>query len=156
MKRSAASTVPLVLLLLAVVKASAAATGGKAGAAEAEHAANYLVYVDPHPTGVDCQAYQLGILAAALGSEAKAKAAILYNYRNVMSGFSARLTPPELEAVKSEPGAAERDLVSDEQQVRRRQLIPLFFQQPTSASIANPKINLIFEFVCGRVISCLQ
>jgi len=68
MKRSAASTVPLVLLLLlAVVKASAAATGSKAGAAEAEHAANYLVYVDPHPTGVDCQAYQLGILAAALG-----------------------------------------------------------------------------------------
>jgi len=90
-------------------------------------------------------------------SEAKAKAAILYNYRNVMSGFSARLTPPELEAVKSnhaficlfiylwittagiitdyclicgcratsgEPGAAERDLVSNEQQVRRRQLIP--------------------------------
>ena len=47
-------------------------------------------------------------------------------------------------------------LSSDEQQVRRRQLIPLFFQQPTSASIANPKINLIFEFVCGRVISCLQ
>ena len=34
-------------------------------------------------------------------SEAKAKAAVLYNYRNVMSGFSARLTPPELEAVKS-------------------------------------------------------
>jgi hypothetical protein len=110
-------------------------------------------------------------------SEAKAKAAILYNYRNVMSGFSARLTPPELEAVKSKllylfnlllvyliytvrvdhtmhgrqassspngvlsdyclfcgcratsgkPGAAKRDLVSDEQQVRRRQLIPLFF-----------------------------
>ncbi|XP_021307567.1 subtilisin-like protease SBT3.3 isoform X2 [Sorghum bicolor] len=94
MKRSAASTVPFVLLrLLAVATASAAA--------EAEHAANYLVYVNPHPPGVDCQAYQLGILAAALGSEAKAKEAILYNYRNVMSGFSARLTPPELEAVKS-------------------------------------------------------
>jgi len=68
MKRSAASTVPLVLLLLlAVATASAAATGGMAGAAEAEHAANYLVYVNPHPPGVDCQAYQLGILAAALG-----------------------------------------------------------------------------------------
>jgi hypothetical protein len=26
---------------------------------------------------------------------------MVYNYRNVMSGFSARLTPPELEAVKS-------------------------------------------------------
>jgi len=69
MKRSAASTVPLVLLLLllAVATASAAATGGMVGAAEAEHAANYLVYVNPHPPGVDCQAYQLGILAAALG-----------------------------------------------------------------------------------------
>jgi hypothetical protein len=67
MKRSAASPVPLVLLLLAVATASAAATGGMAGAAEAEHAANYLVYVNPHPPGVDCQAYQLGILAAALG-----------------------------------------------------------------------------------------
>jgi len=47
-------------------------------------------------------------------------------------------------------------LSSDEQQVRRRQLIPLFFQQPTSASTANPKINLIFEFVCGFVIGCFH
>ncbi|XP_066324067.1 ammonium transporter 2 member 1-like [Miscanthus floridulus] len=61
------------------------------------------VYVDPHPPGVDCQAYQLGILAASLGSDAKAKTAIVYNYRNVMSGFPARLTPPELEAVKKQP-----------------------------------------------------
>jgi hypothetical protein len=48
-----------VLLPLAVTTASAAATAGGA--------ANYLVYVDPHPPGVDCQKYQLGILAAALG-----------------------------------------------------------------------------------------
>ncbi|CAD6207575.1 unnamed protein product [Miscanthus lutarioriparius] len=69
MKRSAASTVPLVLLLLlAVVKASAAATGGKADAAEAEHAANYLVYVDPHPTGVDCQESSL-IIACFVDGE---------------------------------------------------------------------------------------
>jgi hypothetical protein len=35
-------------------------------------------------------------------SEEKAKGAIIYNYKNVVSGFSARLTPSELEAVKSE------------------------------------------------------
>ena len=69
MKRSAASTVPFVLLrLLAVATASAAA--------EAEHAANYLVYVNPHPPGVDCQAYQLGILAAALGRYVRAQPSI--------------------------------------------------------------------------------
>jgi len=28
---------------------------------------------------------------------------MVYNYRNVMSGFSARLTPSELEAVKKQP-----------------------------------------------------
>ncbi|CAL4936977.1 unnamed protein product [Urochloa decumbens] len=97
MKHSASiSVVFLVLVHLAVATAASAA-------AAMDGAANYLVYVDRHPPGVDCQQYQLGILAAALGSEEKAKAAILYNYKNVMSGFSARLTPSELEAVKKQP-----------------------------------------------------
>ncbi|KAG2533971.1 subtilisin-like protease SBT3.17 [Panicum virgatum] len=90
------ASISLVLVLLAVATASA-------GAMDGGGAANYLVYVDPHPPGVDCQKYQLGILAAALGGEEKAKAAMVYNYRNVMSGFSARLTPSELEAVKKQP-----------------------------------------------------
>ena len=55
-----ASSISLVLVLLAVATASA-------GAMDGGGAANYLVYVDPHPPGVDCQKYQLGILAAALG-----------------------------------------------------------------------------------------
>ena len=54
------ASISLVLVLLAVATASAAAMDGGG-------AANYLVYVDPHPPGVDCQKYQLGILAAALG-----------------------------------------------------------------------------------------
>uniref|UniRef100_A0A0D9W163 Inhibitor I9 domain-containing protein n=1 Tax=Leersia perrieri TaxID=77586 RepID=A0A0D9W163_9ORYZ len=82
-------------LLFAVAVAMAAAEQGPA--------ANYLVFVDPPPSGVLCTTYQLGILAAALGSEEKAKGAILYNYKNVVSGFSARLTPSELEAVKKQP-----------------------------------------------------
>ncbi|KAG2544631.1 subtilisin-like protease SBT3.17 [Panicum virgatum] len=95
MKHPASISLVLVLVLIVVATASAAAMAGGA--------ANYLVYVDPHPPGVDCQKYQLGILAAALGGEEKAKAAMVYNYRNVMSGFSARLTPSELEAVKKQP-----------------------------------------------------
>ncbi|XP_066324052.1 subtilisin-like protease SBT3.17 [Miscanthus floridulus] len=78
-------------------------TGSQAARRWSAAAAFPAVYVDPHHPAVDCQAYQLGILAASLGSDAKAKTAIVYNYRNVMSGFSARLTPPELEAVKKQP-----------------------------------------------------
>ncbi|KAF8708727.1 hypothetical protein HU200_030110 [Digitaria exilis] len=100
MKHPASISITLFLVVLAVATSAAAMAGA---AMEENAAANYLVYVDPHPPGVDCQKYQLGILAAALGSEDKAKAAILYNYRNVMSGFSARLTPAELEAVKKQP-----------------------------------------------------
>ncbi|TVU44016.1 hypothetical protein EJB05_03440 [Eragrostis curvula] len=86
-------TLVLALLPLAVVMAGAGQDG----------ATTYLVYVDPAPPGIACQAHQLGILAAALGGEEKAKAAMVYNYKNVMSGFSARLTPSELEAVKKQP-----------------------------------------------------
>ncbi|CAN6180149.1 unnamed protein product [Urochloa humidicola] len=98
MKHSASISVVFLVLVVYLAVAMAASN-----AAAMDGAANYLVYVEPHPPGVDCQKYQLGILAAALGSEEKAKAAILYNYKKVMSGFSARLTPSELEAVKKQP-----------------------------------------------------
>ncbi|KAG8061712.1 hypothetical protein GUJ93_ZPchr0003g18452 [Zizania palustris] len=91
---------PWTVISLVVVLAVAMAT---ATAAAEGPAANYLVFVDPPPSGVVGTTYQLGILTAALGSEEKAKGAILYNYKNVVSGFSARLTPAELEAVKKQP-----------------------------------------------------
>ena len=37
---------------------------------------------------------------------------MVYNYRNVMSGFSARLTPSELEAVKSKQANFISSLIS--------------------------------------------
>ncbi|KAM3318098.1 hypothetical protein ACQJBY_035688 [Aegilops geniculata] len=84
----------LILLVLAAVTMAAAADGPPA---------TYLFFVDPTPPGVTCMQYHLGILTAALGSEEKAKAAIIYNYKNVVSGFSARVTPAELEAIKKQP-----------------------------------------------------
>ncbi|KAK3148814.1 hypothetical protein QOZ80_3AG0209070 [Eleusine coracana subsp. coracana] len=90
---------PIISLVVLVVLMEAAADAAMAGTVE-DGADTYLVYVNPAPPGVTCQAHQLGILVAALGGEEKAKAAMVYNYKNVMSGFSARLTPSELEAVK--------------------------------------------------------
>ncbi|KAL6638234.1 hypothetical protein ACP70R_025806 [Stipagrostis hirtigluma subsp. patula] len=114
MKPSTSISLVLALLALAVAAASAVdpMAGGAAatsidplaaGAAGEQDAATYLIYVDPAPPGVPCQTHQLNILAAALGGEEKAKAAMVYNYKNVVSGFSAKLTPAELELVKQQP-----------------------------------------------------
>lgn len=53
---------PISLVLLAVLMEAAATAGAGDDGAD-----TYLVYVNPAPPGVPCQAHQLGILAAALG-----------------------------------------------------------------------------------------
>ncbi|CAN6203726.1 unnamed protein product [Urochloa humidicola] len=63
----------------------------------------YMVMVRPPAQGVDCEAYQMHILATALGSEARAKAALVYSYKTVVSGFAAKLTPAQLAAVQKHP-----------------------------------------------------
>ncbi|CAM0877834.1 unnamed protein product [Alopecurus aequalis] len=98
MKAPTASSVLLLIVLLPLAVAVAMAATGTDGPP-----AVYLVFVDAPPPGVPCMKYHLGILAAALGSEEKAKAAIIYNYKNVIDGFSARVTPSELEAIKKQP-----------------------------------------------------
>ncbi|KAL6894421.1 hypothetical protein ACP4OV_008519 [Aristida adscensionis] len=96
------ASISLVVLAVLSLAAATAERPPMGGAAE-DKAETYLVYVDPAPPGVPSQAHQFAILAAALGSEEKAKKAMLYNYKKVVSGFSARLTPAELEAVKRQP-----------------------------------------------------
>ncbi|TVU44021.1 hypothetical protein EJB05_03445, partial [Eragrostis curvula] len=53
-----------------------------AAGAGPDGAATYLVYVDPAPPGVACQAHQLHSRCRPR----RAKAAMVYNYKNVMSG----------------------------------------------------------------------
>ncbi|KAM0928386.1 hypothetical protein ACQ4PT_002449 [Festuca glaucescens] len=98
MNTPTAASVHLLLVLLPLAGAVAMAAASTDGPP-----ATYLVFVDPTPPGVPCMKYHLGILSAALGSEEKAKAAIIYNYKNVINGFSARVTPSELEAIKKQP-----------------------------------------------------
>ncbi|KAL5197889.1 hypothetical protein ABZP36_001401 [Zizania latifolia] len=86
--------------LLAVLLGSSVATATEQ---DHTHAGVYIVIVQPPADGVDSHAYHLGILAAALGSEERAKEALLYSYRIVASGFAAKLTPAELAAVQKHP-----------------------------------------------------
>ncbi|RCV10520.1 hypothetical protein SETIT_2G117900v2 [Setaria italica] len=98
--RAAAAAFLLVLLISAAVATAAAGREGKHGQ---QQASVYMVMVRPPAQGVDCEAYQMGILAAALGSEARAKAALVYSYKTVVSGFAAKLTPAQVAALQKHP-----------------------------------------------------
>uniref|UniRef100_A0ACD6AAB1 Uncharacterized protein n=1 Tax=Avena sativa TaxID=4498 RepID=A0ACD6AAB1_AVESA len=95
-------TATSVLLLLIVLLPLAGAVFMSAAVADGPPAV-YLVFVDPTPPGVTCMQFHLGILTVALGSEEKAKEAMIYNYKNVVNGFSARVTPSQLDAIKKQP-----------------------------------------------------
>ncbi|XP_052163248.1 uncharacterized protein LOC127780385 isoform X1 [Oryza glaberrima] len=98
MNHPSSAATATVLLLLALL--DVAAGGGEDGQKRA--AGVYIVIVQPPADGADTVAYHTCILAAALGSEGRAKEALLYSYRAVASGFAAKLTPPELAALQSE------------------------------------------------------
>uniref|UniRef100_A0A0E0EAN4 Inhibitor I9 domain-containing protein n=1 Tax=Oryza meridionalis TaxID=40149 RepID=A0A0E0EAN4_9ORYZ len=99
MKHPSSATTATVLLLLTLL--GVAAVGGQDGQKRA--AGVYIVIVQPPADGADTVAYHTCILAAALGSEERAKEALLYSYRTVASGFAAKLTPPELAALQEHP-----------------------------------------------------
>ncbi|CAL5065788.1 unnamed protein product [Urochloa decumbens] len=96
---AAAASLLLVLLASAAVATATAAAGRDHG----QPASVYMVMVRPPAQGVDCEAYQMRILAAALGSDARAKAALVYSYKTVVSGFAAKLTPAQVAAVQKHP-----------------------------------------------------
>ncbi|KAL5231381.1 hypothetical protein ABZP36_030157 [Zizania latifolia] len=61
----------------------------------------HIVYVS-RPEGADPKEFHIRTLAAILGSEEKAKEAVLYHYKHAASGFSAKLTPQQVKELKSE------------------------------------------------------
>uniref|UniRef100_A0A0E0LJX8 Inhibitor I9 domain-containing protein n=1 Tax=Oryza punctata TaxID=4537 RepID=A0A0E0LJX8_ORYPU len=105
MKHPSSAATATLLLLLALLGVAAVATTDAGGGQDGQKRAAgvYIVIVQPPADGADTIAYHTGILAAALGSEERAKEALLYSYRTVASGFAAKLTPPELAALQKHP-----------------------------------------------------
>ncbi|XP_020082346.1 subtilisin-like protease SBT3.9 [Ananas comosus] len=68
--------------------------------AEVEEAKVQIVYVD-RPEGADPEEFHIRTLGAVLGSEEAAKEAVIYHYTHAASGFSAKLTPKQVEELQS-------------------------------------------------------
>ncbi|KAL6010707.1 hypothetical protein ACLOJK_001145 [Asimina triloba] len=60
----------------------------------------YIVYTE-RPEGDDHEAHHVRTVASVVGSEEAAKQAILYVYKNAAVGFSAKLTPEQVEEMSS-------------------------------------------------------
>ncbi|WOL17856.1 subtilisin-like protease SBT3.17 [Canna indica] len=70
---------------------------------EPEQAAVQIVYVE-WPDNEDPEAFHIRTLASVLGSEEAAKDALIYHYKHASRGFSAKLTPSQVEELKKKPG----------------------------------------------------
>ncbi|EER96300.1 hypothetical protein BDA96_02G126600 [Sorghum bicolor] len=99
----AAVTAFLLLLLLSSAAVSLAAKTAGKESKQAAATSVYVVMVKAPAQGVNYKAYQMRILATALGSEEKAKQALIYSYKAVASGFAAKLTPEQVAALKKHP-----------------------------------------------------
>ncbi|XP_044979036.1 subtilisin-like protease SBT3.17 [Hordeum vulgare subsp. vulgare] len=93
----------LALLFLAAAAAQIAMAAEPEQAAAAQEAAVHIVYVD-RPEDADPEEFHIRTLSPVLGSEEKAREAVLYHYKHAASGFSAKLTAEQVEDLKKQPG----------------------------------------------------
>ncbi|XP_024961839.1 subtilisin-like protease SBT3.17 [Cynara cardunculus var. scolymus] len=63
----------------------------------------HIIYTD-QPQGDEPESHHLRTLTSVLGSEEAAKGALLYTYKHAASGFSAKLTPDQVEEISKQPG----------------------------------------------------
>ncbi|BAS94175.1 Os05g0432700, partial [Oryza sativa Japonica Group] len=99
---------PILLLIFLAAAASVpqiamSAEQPEQAAPAAQEATVQIVYLD-RPADADPEEFHIRTLAPVLGSEEKAKEAVLYHYKHAASGFSAKLTPQQVEELKKQPG----------------------------------------------------
>ncbi|XP_010910392.1 subtilisin-like protease SBT3.17 [Elaeis guineensis] len=75
----------------------------KAPGQPAGDATVHIVYVD-RPESEEAEAFHVRTLAPVVGSEEKAKDAMIYHYKHAASGFSAKLTPKQVDELSKQPG----------------------------------------------------
>ncbi|KAJ0085386.1 hypothetical protein Patl1_07819 [Pistacia atlantica] len=91
------------LILVALVSLILIFLMAKSSASASAEPEVQIVYME-RPKDVDPEAYDIQVLSSVLGSEEAAKQALLYSYKTAASGFSASLTPKQVEDIKKKEG----------------------------------------------------
>ncbi|CAK9309640.1 unnamed protein product [Citrullus colocynthis] len=105
-KMSSSFTLSLVLLFIISLNSllTSAIMSDKFASNIDEPSSLRLVYTIERPSNEEPEAFYIQILTPVLGSEEAAKRALVYTFKNSMTGFAANLTPDQVNQILAQPG----------------------------------------------------